>query len=57
MILQAIAVGWRAALSGKMGYALPIFWGVYAAFAFFGARIGFRGRMLFPESHSESIQL
>ncbi|PYI61849.1 MAG: hypothetical protein DMF07_14965 [Verrucomicrobia bacterium] len=55
MILQVIAVGWRAALSAKPVYTVPIFWGVYAACAFLGARIGFRGRMLFPESHSESV--
>src|SRR5262249_1801353 len=49
---------WRSGLAmfANPGfYVFGIFWGVYAACAFLGARIGFRGRMLFPESHSESV--
>jgi len=60
MILQvmgAMAQDWRQALSTLANpafYVFGIFWGVYAACAFLGARIGFRGRALFPEPHSES---
>ena len=55
MILQlmsAIAADWREALSTLANpafYVFGIFWGVYAACAFLGARVGFRGRALFPE--------
>ena len=61
MILQlmsAIAADWREALSTLANpafYVFGIFWGVYAACAFLGARVGFRGRALFPEPHGGSV--
>ena len=61
MILQLMSViahDWRAALSALGNpafYVFGIFWGVYAACAFLGARVGFRGRALFPEPHGGSV--
>lgn len=61
MLLQemsVMALDWREAVSiftNPVLYVAGIFWGVYAACAFLGARIGFRGRALFPESHRESV--
>ena len=61
MILQVVvgmAQNWREALSTLANpgfYVFGIFWGVYAACAFLGARVGFRGRALFPEPHGGSV--
>jgi hypothetical protein len=57
-IIRAMAQDWRGALSTLANpgfYVFGIFWGVYAACAFLGARVGFRGRALFPEPHGGSV--
>jgi|SRR5262245_1169589 len=57
-VMSVMAQDLREALSmfANPGlYTFGIFWGVYAICAFLGARIGFRGRTLFPEPHSESV--
>ena len=54
----AIVQDWRSGLAmfANPGfYTVGIFWGAYAACAFLGARVGFRGRVLFPEPHAESV--
>lgn len=57
-VMNEIAQDWRAALSMLANpgfYVFGIFWGAYVVCAFLGARIGFRGRALFPEPHGGSV--
>jgi len=57
-VSSTIVQDWRLGLSMLANpgfYVFGIFWGFYAACAFLGARIGFRGRALFPESHGGSV--